>query len=149
MRAVIQRCSRCSVISEGIKTGEIGKGFLVFLGIQKGDTEKDADYLADKIVHLRILSDEEGKLNLSVLDKKEALFVVSQFTLCGDVRHGRRPSFTDAEIPGKAEPLYEYFVGKCRGFGLPVETGRFQTDMQVSLVNDGPVTILIDSRKNF
>ena len=129
--------------------GEICGGLLVLLGVARDDNEADADYLADKIVKLRIFRDEEGKMNRSVLDTNGALLVVSQFTLYGDARKGRRPSYIDAAEPERANALYEYFVGRVRAHGVHVETGIFQAMMQVHLTNDGPVTILLDSRKLF
>ena len=149
MRAVVQRCGYCDVESEGKKAGHVGNGLLVFLGVRKGDTEKDGDYLADKIINLRVFEDEQGKMNRSILDEGGELMIVSQFTLYGDCRHGRRPSFFEAEFPEKANRLYEYVVQKCRAAGLHVETGRFQTMMHVRLDNVGPVTILLDSQKEF
>lgn len=149
MRAVIQRVSRASVTVEGETVGEIGKGLLVLLGVGCQDSEKDALYLLDKILGLRVFEDAEGKMNLSLLDIKGELLVVSQFTLFGDVRRGKRPSFTDAAPPAKANALYEYFVGEARKQIEKVETGRFQAMMDVELVNDGPVTILLDSGKLF
>ena len=140
MRSVIQRCNWCRVLSEGKVCGEIGKGLVALLGIKRGDTEEDALYISDKILHLRIFEDENNKMNLSLLDTKGALMIVSQFTLYGDSRHGRRPSFTEAELPKQASRLYE---------GIKVETGNFQTYMQVALENDGPVTLLLDSKKLF
>jgi D-tyrosyl-tRNA(Tyr) deacylase len=147
MRAILQRVSRASVEAGGRITGQIGSGFLVLLGVGKGDTEKDADYLADKILNLRVFPDAAGKMNLSVLDSGGALLVVSQFTLYADVRKGRRPSFDAAAPPGKAQRLYEYFVGVARQSGIRTETGVFQAMMQVELVNDGPVTIICDSNR--
>lgn len=149
MRAVVQRCNWCRVDSEGKAVSSIGKGLSVLLGVKKGDTEKDADYIADKILHLRIFEDEAGKLNLSLLDIKGELSIVSQFTLYGDARHGRRPSFTEAEAPDKADELYKKVVEKCEKEGVAVGTGVFRTYMKVALENDGPVTILLDSEKNF
>ena len=149
MRAVVQRCNWCRVVSEGETTGEIQKGLAVLLGVKKGDTEKDAAYLADKILNLRIFEDENDKLNLSLMDIHGELTVISQFTLLGDCRHGRRPSFTEAEAPEKADALYEKLVALCRQKGVTVATGRFRTYMQVALENDGPVTILLDSEKQF
>lgn len=143
MRAVVQRVSRCKVTVDGRIVGEIGPGLLVLLGIGKGDTEAAADYLADKIAGLRIFEDEAGKMNISVLDKRGEVLVVSQFTLYGDVRRGKRPSFDAAARPEEARGLYEYFVSKMRSTGLRCETGEFQAMMQVELVNDGPVTIAI------
>jgi D-tyrosyl-tRNA(Tyr) deacylase len=137
------------VDSEGKEVSSIGKGLSVLLGVKKGDTEKDADYIADKILHLRIFEDEAGKLNLSLLDIKGELSIVSQFTLYGDARHGRRPSFTEAEAPDKADALYRKVVEKCESEGLTVGTGVFRTYMKVALENDGPVTNHLDSEKNF
>lgn len=149
MRAVIQRVSRAQVTVHGQITGEIGPGLLVLLGVGAGDTPEDADYLAEKTIGLRIFEDPDGKMNLSVADVSVALLVVSQFTLYGDVRRGKRPSFDAAAPPQPARELYEYFVEKIRAAGLRCETGRFQEMMQVELVNDGPVTILLDSKKAF
>jgi D-tyrosyl-tRNA(Tyr) deacylase len=149
MRAVIQRVSRAKVTVNGDLTGEIGRGLLVLLGVGSGDTRADADYLAEKTIGLRILEDADGKMNLSVADTGGALLVVSQFTLYGDVRRGKRPSFDAAAPPQQARELYEYFVEKIRAAGLRCETGRFQEMMQVELVNQGPVTILLDSAKAF
>jgi D-aminoacyl-tRNA deacylase len=149
MRAVIQRVSRAQVTVESEITGAIGLGLLVLLGVSTADTEADADYLADKTAGLRIFEDSEGKMNLSVADVHGAILAVSQFTLYGDARKGRRPSFDAAARPEQAKKLYEYFVEKIRAAGLPCETGRFQAEMKVDLVNDGPVTILLDSTKLF
>lgn len=149
MRAVVQRVSRSSVISEGVCTGEIQQGLMVLLGVTHDDNEQDARYLAEKIANLRIFEDEEDKLNLSVLDVGGAVLSVSQFTLYGDCRKGRRPSFTEAARPEQANALYEQFNQFLQQQGVVVETGRFQTHMAVELVNDGPVTILLDSKKNF
>ncbi|HEV7521365.1 MAG TPA: D-aminoacyl-tRNA deacylase [Candidatus Angelobacter sp.] len=149
MRAVVQRVSRCRVTVEGSVVGEIGAGLLVLLGISKSDNETAADYLVEKIIGLRIFEDAEGKMNLSVQESDGAVLVVSQFTLYGDVRRGRRPSFDGAARPEEAKQLYEYFVGKVRAAGLRCETGQFQAMMEVELVNSGPVTILLDSEKNF
>jgi D-tyrosyl-tRNA(Tyr) deacylase len=149
MRAVIQRVSRAQVTVDDEVTGAIGLGLLVLLGVSTADTESDADYLAEKIVGLRIFEDPEGKMNLSVADVHGAILAVSQFTLYGDVRKGRRPSFDAAARPEQAKKLYEYFVEKIRTAGLPCETGRFQAEMKVELVNDGPVTILLDSTRTF
>jgi len=129
--------------------GRIGQGLVVLLGVADGDTEKDAQYLAQKIVNLRIFSDEEGRFNLSALDIEGELLLVSQFTLLADTRKGRRPSFIEAAPPAQAEELFEYFVEQTRATGLKVETGRFQQYMQVEIHNDGPVTILLDSREKF
>src|SRR6202142_2667350 len=149
MRAVIQRVSRVQVTVNGELAGKISGGLLVLLGVAHADTETDADYLSEKIAGLRIFEDENGKMNLSVKDVGGAVLAVSQFTLYGDVRHGKRPSFDSAAPPERARQLYEYFVGRIRAAGLPCETGRFQETMQVELVNDGPVTILLDSQKTF
>ncbi len=149
MRAVVQRVSRCRVTVEGRSVGEIGAGLLVLLGVSKKDAEAAADYLVEKIVGLRIFEDNEGKMNLSVQDAGGALLVVSQFTLYGDVRRGKRPSFDEAARPEEAKRLYEYFVEKVRAAGIRCETGQFQAMMQVELVNSGPVTVLLDSEKLF
>jgi D-tyrosyl-tRNA(Tyr) deacylase len=145
MRAVVQRVSRCKVTVEGRIVGEIGPGLLVLLGIGKTDTEAAADYLAGKITGLRIFEDSAGKMNLSVLNQRGEVLVVSQFTLYGDVRRGKRPSFDAAARPEEARKLYEYFVQKVRATGLRCQTGEFQAMMQVELVNDGPVTIIVES----
>jgi D-aminoacyl-tRNA deacylase len=145
MRAVIQRVSRAQVTVNGEITGKIGRGFLVLLGVSGEDTEKDADYLANKIAGLRIFEDEQGKMNLDLASVGGGILVVSQFTLYGDVRRGKRPSFDAAAPPERARQLYEYFLARIRSSGLPCETGRFQETMQVGLINDGPVTILLDS----
>ncbi len=149
MRAVVQRVSRAKVSVKGAIMGEIGPGLLVLLGVGTGDTRADADYLADKIIGLRMFEDAGGKMNLSVVDIAGAALAVSQFTLYGDVRRGKRPSFDAAAPPQQARELYEYFVEKIRGAGLRCETGRFQEMMQVELLNEGPVTILLDSAKTF
>ena len=149
MRAVVQRVSRAKVTVNGEITGEIGRGLLVLLGVGAGDTRGDADYLAEKTIGLRIFEDAGRKMNLSVAEIAGALLVVSQFTLYGDVRRGKRPSFDAAAPPQAARELYEYFVEKIRAAGLRCETGRFQEMMQVELVNEGPVTILLDSGKAF
>jgi D-tyrosyl-tRNA(Tyr) deacylase len=149
MRAVVQRVTRASVTIEGEIVGEIGNGLVVLLGIARDDTEDDADYLAPKIVALRIFDDAEARMNVSVKDIDGGLLVVSQFTLYGDVRRGLRPSWSDAAAPEIAEPLYDYFVESSRKLLERVETGSFRKTMQVELVNDGPVTILVDSRKTF
>lgn len=145
MRALIQRVSRASVTIEGAVHGAIGRGFLVLLGVTEGDTEADARYLADKCVGLRVFTDENDKMNLSLADVGGGLLIVSQFTLYGDCSHGRRPSFTAAARPDTAIPLYEAFVARCRESGLPVETGEFGADMKVELLNDGPVTLWMDT----
>jgi len=149
MRAVVQRVSRARVTVEGETTGEIGLGLLVLLGVGAGDTRAGADYLVEKTIGLRIFEDAGGKMNLSVAEVGGALLVVSQFTLYGDARRGKRPSFDGAAPPGQARELYEYFVEKVRAAGVRSETGRFQETMQVELVNEGPVTILLDSGKAF
>lgn|SRR5450631_294777 len=149
MRAVVQRVSRARVTVSGEVAGEIGLGLLVLLGVGAGDTRHEADYLADKTMGLRIFEDAGGKMNLSVAEVAGALLVVSQFTLYGDARRGKRPSFDAAAPPEPAREIYEYFVEKVRAAGLRCETGRFQETMQVELVNEGPVTILLDSGKGF
>jgi len=149
MRAVVQRVSRAKVTVDGGITGEIGAGLLVLLAVGSGDARADADYLADKIVGLRIFEDPGGKMNLSVVDIGGAVLAVSQFTLYGDVRRGKRPSFDAAAPPQPARELFEYFVEKIRASGVRCQTGRFQETMQVELVNEGPVTILLDSAKTF
>ena len=146
MRVVIQRVSRAKVTVEGENVGEIGRGILVFLGVAREDTEKDAIYLLEKTLNLRIFEDADGKMNSSLIDTKGELLVVSQFTLYADARKGRRPSFIEAAAPTKANELYEFFVGEAGKRIERVETGRFQAMMNVELVNDGPVTISIDSR---
>ncbi len=145
MRAVLQRVSRAKVLVGGETVGAIGKGILILLGISRDDTEKDAIYLLEKTLYLRIFEDAGGKMNLSLLDTKGEFLVVSQFTLYADVRKGRRPSFIEAAAPEKANQLYEFFVKEARRHIEKVETGRFQAMMDVELVNDGPVTILMDS----
>ncbi len=149
MRAVIQRVSRAKVSVENKIVGEIGQGILILLGVAVEDLETDARYLLEKTLNLRIFEDAAGKMNLSLLDIKGELLVVSQFTLYGDVRKGRRPSFIKAAAPEKAKRLYEFFVSEARKQIERVETGRFQAMMKVELVNDGPVTILLDSEKLF
>jgi len=149
MRAVVQRVKSAKVDVDGKQVGEIGQGLLVFLGVGERDSEKDAEYLANKIAHLRIFSDEKGLMNLSILDTGGALLVVSQFTLWADCVKGRRPSFTRAAVPDRAQELYEYFNLNLQKLGLQVATGVFQALMEVHLINDGPVTILLDSEKTF
>jgi len=149
MRAVVQRVSRANVSVDEKITGEIGPGLLVLLGVGRGDTETDATYLAEKIAGLRVFEDAEGKMNRSVVDTGGSVLTVSQFTLYGDVRRGKRPSFDDAAPPDEARRLYEFFVERMRALGLRCETGRFQEMMRVELVNEGPVTILLDSGKTF
>jgi D-tyrosyl-tRNA(Tyr) deacylase len=149
MRALVQRVSRAQVTVDEKIVGKIGRGLLVLLGVTHADTVADADYLAGKIVGLRIFENENGKMNLDTTAVKGAILVVSQFTLYADVRHGKRPSFDSAAPPDHARQLYEYFVKQIRAAGLPCQTGLFQKMMQVELVNDGPVTILLDSAKAF
>lgn len=149
MRAVVQRVTSSSVTVEGETTGKIDKGLMVLLGVADGDTDKDVTYMVDKIVNLRIFEDENDKMNLSLQDIGASLLVVSQFTLLGDCRKGRRPSFIEAAKPEIADNLYQKFVDKARSMGIRTETGRFKTHMMVELINDGPVTILVDSNKNF
>jgi len=149
MRAVVQRVKTTKVMVDGEIVGEIGKGVLIFLGVGVGDTIDDADYLASKIVHLRIFGDSEGKMNLSLLETGGEALVVSQFTLWGDCKKGRRPSFVRAADPAVANDLYQKFIFFLKGKGIQVAEGRFQEMMDVHLVNDGPVTLLLDSAKNF
>lgn len=149
MRSIIQRVSRAKVTVDGEITGEIGRGILVLLGVSREDSEKDAIYLLEKTLNLRIFEDTAGKMNLSLLDVKGGLLVVSQFTLYGDARKGRRPSYIEAALPEKAENLYNFFVAEARKQISKVEAGRFQAMMDVELVGDGPVTILLDSTKLF
>jgi D-tyrosyl-tRNA(Tyr) deacylase len=149
MRAVVQRVSRAQVAVQGEVTGRINRGIVVLLAVGNADGESDADYLADKIVGLRIFEDESGKMNLAISDIRGEVLVVSQFTLYGDVRRGKRPSYDQAAPPQQARELYEYFVERIRATGLVCETGRFQETMQVELVNEGPVTIILDSAKTF
>jgi D-aminoacyl-tRNA deacylase len=149
MRAVVQRVKRAQVTSNRELVGQIGPGLLVFLGVAKTDRESDADYLAEKVIGLRVFADEDGKMNRAVTEIKGAVLVVSQFTLYGDVRRGQRPSFDAAAPPQRASELYEHFVGRVRAAGLKCETGRFQQMMEVELINYGPVTILLDSFKMF
>ena len=149
MRAVVQRVASSSVTVEGETTGKIDKGLMVLLGVADGDTDKDVTYMVDKIVNLRIFEDENDKMNLSLQDIGASLLVVSQFTLLGDCRKGRMPSFIEAARPEIADNLYQKFVDKARSMGIRTETGRFKTHMMVELINEGPVTILVDSNKNF
>ena len=149
MRAVIQRVTRASVTVDGEVVGEIGNGLVVLLGIARDDTEKDASYLIEKIAALRIFDDETGVMNVSVRDVGGAVLIVSQFTLYGDVRRGLRPSWIDAAAPEVAEPLYDFFVAQARKLIERVATGSFRAMMLLELANDGPVTILLDSRKLF
>jgi D-tyrosyl-tRNA(Tyr) deacylase len=149
MRAVVQRVLKAAVRIEGEEVGGIDTGLLIFLGVGQGDNLDDADFLAEKVVHLRIFPDAEDKMNRSLLDIGGGVLVVSQFTLWGDCRKGRRPSFAGAAPPDHARSLYESFVRKLRDYPITVETGRFQEMMAVHLINDGPVTLLLDSRKAF
>ncbi len=149
MRCVIQRVSEASVTVAGEVTGKIGPGLMVLIGVREDDTEKDLRYMAEKVPHLRIFEDEAGKMNRSVMDAGGAILAVSQFTLYGDARGGRRPSFIEAARPEEANALYQRLVESWRAQGLQVETGRFRAHMEVALVNDGPVTLLLDSRKQF
>jgi D-aminoacyl-tRNA deacylase len=149
MRAVVQRVSRAQVTVDAKIVGAIGRGLLVLLGVAHADSEADADYLADKIAGLRIFEDENGKMNLDTAAAGGGVLVISQFTLYGDVRRGKRPSFDAAAPPERARQLYEYFVERIRAAGLRCQTGQFQAMMQVELVNEGPVTILLDSQKTF
>ena len=149
MRAVVQRVTRASVTVENQTVGAIERGFLVLLGVERGDGKADAEYIAEKCAGLRVFEDEAGKFNRSLQDVGGAVLLVSQFTLCGDARKGRRPSFTQAEAPEAAERLFMACRERLLALGVLVETGRFRTHMEVSLVNDGPVTILFDSRRAF
>ena len=149
MRAVIQRVTSASVTVDGQIVGAIQRGLLVLLGVRDDDTQDDVNYTAAKIISLRIFEDDDGKMNRSLSEAGGAMLVVSQFTLYGDCRKGRRPSFLAAARPDRANALYESFCAEVRGQGIPVETGRFQQHMDVALVNDGPVTLLVDSRKEF
>lgn len=149
MRAVVQRVNLSSVIVEGKIVGEIKKGFTVLLGVEDGDSLKDVVYMAEKIVNLRIFEDAEDKMNLSLLDVGGDMLCISQFTLLGDTRKGRRPNFMSAAKPDVANSLYEAFVAEVEKFGVHVQTGQFQMHMVVDIQNDGPVTVLVDSRKNF
>ena len=145
MRAVVQRVASASVSVDGTITGEIGAGLLVLLGVAKGDSPAAAAFLAEKVAHLRIFGDETGKMNRSLLDTGGAMLIVSQFTLYGDCRKGRRPSFDAAAPPELARSLYEHFIAAARSLGVPVRTGIFQASMRVALVNDGPVTLIVES----
>jgi D-tyrosyl-tRNA(Tyr) deacylase len=149
MRAVVQRVSRAQVVIDGEIAGQIGLGLLILLGVGHDDTEVDANYLAEKIAGVRVFEDDSGKMNRSVQDVGGSVLAVSQFTLYGDVRRGKRPSFDRASPPEKARQLYESFVARIRSTGLRCETGRFQERMKVELVNEGPVTILLDSARVF
>ncbi len=147
MRALIQRVKEASVKIDGEIVGSIGNGMLILLGVKNGDTQAEADFLADKCLGLRVFSDAEGKMNLSVEDVGGEFLVVSQFTLYGNAMKGKRPSYIDAARPEVSEPLYEYFVARLRASGRKVETGQFGADMQVSLINDGPVTLMIEKER--
>jgi D-tyrosyl-tRNA(Tyr) deacylase len=149
MRSVVQRVDRVRVLIGDKRISEIGKGLLVLLGIERGDRKNDADYLSDKIMNLRIFEDENGKMNLSLLDIRGEMLVVSQFTLLGDCRKGRRPSFTGAENLDRARLLYDYFIQKTQAIISNVVQGEFQAMMSIELVNNGPVTMLLDSRRSF
>ncbi|MCX6003128.1 MAG: D-aminoacyl-tRNA deacylase [Chloroflexi bacterium] len=149
MKVLLQRVTKASVTVNDEVAGQIGPGLVVFVGVAAGDTQEDAQYLAHKVVETRIFTDSEGKFNLSLVDTKGELLAVSQFTLLASTRKGRRPSFTDAASPGLAEALFNQFVALLRTGGIKVETGRFQEHMQVEIHNDGPVTIMIDSRERF
>lgn len=149
MRTVVQRVKEARVVVDDRTVGSIGQGLLVFLGVEQTDDQKDADYLVSKIINLRIFKDSKHKFNLSLQDVKGALLVVSQFTLLGDCRKGRRPSFTDAALPEKARSLYDYFIKSVSSHNLSVASGEFQAMMDVFLVNDGPVTMLLDSKRRF
>ena len=149
MRAVVQRVRESSVAINGNVMGKCGHGLMVLIGVEVGDTEKDLCYIADKVPNLRIFEDEAGKMNRSLLDMGGQILAISQFTLLGDARGGRRPSFITAARPDTAVPMYEALVERWRSLGIHVETGEFGADMQVSLINDGPVTILLDSRRLF
>lgn len=149
MRSVVQRVSRASVRVEGETVGRIGKGFLVLLGVGEKDTSQDLDWMVDKIIGLRVFEDEEGKMNRSIVEEKGEILLVSQFTLFGDCRKGKRPSFSSAAPPERAKTFYEEAIAKIALKGVLVETGIFQADMKVELENDGPVTLLLDSEKTF
>ncbi|OGP62514.1 MAG: D-tyrosyl-tRNA(Tyr) deacylase [Deltaproteobacteria bacterium RBG_13_53_10] len=148
MRAVIQRVKSAAVYVEGRLSGEIGKGLLVLMGVGKGDTEREVSLMASKLPELRIFEDDSGKFNLSLRDVGGEILLVSQFTLYADTRKGRRPSFTEAEEPSAAKALYERFIAQLKAIGVPVQTGEFQAKMEVHLVNDGPVTLVLDSRQS-
>jgi D-tyrosyl-tRNA(Tyr) deacylase len=147
MKLVIQRVSEARVSVAGVTVGSIRTGLVVLVGIAKFDTENDADYLSEKVIGLRVFPDQNGKMNLNISEANGAILIVSQFTLYGDCRKGRRPSFDRAALPEQALPLYNYFVDKVRRSGVPVETGTFQAMMEVLLVNQGPITVLIDSEE--
>ena len=149
MRAVIQRVKHASVDIDGISSGSISKGIVTFLGIRRGDTPQEVAWMVEKIINLRIFPDPDGKMNISLADIKAEMLILSQFTLYGDCRKGRRPGYSEAAPPEIAEPIYNRFVDEVRKKGIHAETGRFQAMMDVSLINDGPVTLLLDSEKNF
>ena len=149
MRAIVQRVSHASVVVNGETVGAIQKGFMVLVGVMEGDTDEDIRYMAKKISSLRVFEDADEKMNLALRDVGGAVLLVSQFTLAGDVRHGNRPAFVTAARPEIAEPMFTKLAQTIRAGGLTVETGRFRTHMEVTLLNDGPVTIMIDSRKEF
>ncbi|ODN30816.1 D-aminoacyl-tRNA deacylase [Fervidobacterium thailandense] len=149
MRAVVQRVDRAAVRVDGQVVGQIDRGFLVLLGVGKGDSLEDVKYLAEKIVNLRVFDDEQGKMNLSLLDVGGQMLIVSQFTLYGDCRRGRRPSYSDSAPPDVAKELYEAFIEEVKKFGVPVQTGVFAAHMLVEIHNNGPVTLLLDSKKLF
>jgi D-tyrosyl-tRNA(Tyr) deacylase len=149
MRAVVQRVARATVYISETKKSAIEKGLLIFLGVEKGDSETDADYLLGKVLNLRVFEDPEGKMNLSLVDQGGGLMVISQFTLLGDCRKGRRPSFFPAEEPNAATRLYDHVIRQAEAAGVPVASGKFQAMMTIEAVNDGPVTILLDSRRVF
>ncbi len=148
MKAVVQRVSQSSVTIDKKTVSKINHGLMVLLGVQEGDTKKDVDFLAQKVINLRIFEDDNGKMNISLKDIKGELLVVSQFTLLGDCKKGRRPSFVKAAPPDTANALYEYFVSKTRAFGIETKTGVFQAMMDVTLINNGPVTLLLDTRED-
>ena len=149
MRCVVQRVSRAQVTVEGQIVGKIESGFMVLVGVENKDTESDVQYMVNKLYGMRVFEDDQEKMNLSIDEVGGSMLLVSQFTLQGDMRRGRRPSFTDAARPEQAEPLFEALVDGLKSKGVTVETGRFQTHMQVELVNDGPVTLLLDSKRSF
>ncbi|MFQ3619909.1 MAG: D-aminoacyl-tRNA deacylase [Spirochaetales bacterium] len=149
MRSVVQRVRDCSVTVEGTRISSIQRGILVYLGVGREDTEQDAAFMAEKVVHLRLFTDEQGKMNLSVLDVGGEVMVVSQFTLYGDTRKGRRPSYDDAAPPAQAELLLQLFLNHLEKYGIKPQTGKFQAKMDVSYTNEGPITLLIDSKKTF
>ena len=149
MRLVVQRVKHASVRIQNETVGEIGPGLLIFLGVGQDDIEEDVSYLVEKVLHLRIFADDQSRFNLSITDIRGSLLIVSQFTLWGDCRKGRRPSFSHSAPPEKAEPLYNLFIQKAEEAGLTVAGGRFRERMEVQLINDGPVTLLLDSQKTF